>query len=400
MRALPFIIFFALSPITIAAPVSPSNNAAPLLAPDRQPTALLLFRTVNRVEGIVAAKTPQTSVTSFPLIAREANQISYQTQLEAWTPRTAPQDASGGLRNLAGATPQEWAFQITPAPAWPDLPAEPKEEAQEKEPPLVDEEIKADDPQNAVEITVPETARAQVYFGCGDVAAPEQPRTARIATAVLERWRHFGRLPIDWGGAGTLGVMQNILSAAQLSEAKTVARAAGEYRLITSFVPDLNFNVGTEQQFLPPLQLSLGPLPLEWSQPLRLSWLPVEGARGYRVRAIGRRFKSTDPKATIVLWSATPLARLQSEVPVMDVENALKKGEILPPATLNCTIPAGIFKDAGEITFVLEAIGQTRTIPAPKAPKNAPPGTFGGTTLRVATISEASVTLETGQAVD
>jgi hypothetical protein len=165
-------------------------------------------------------------------------------------------------------------------------------------------------------------------------------------------------------------------------------------------VPDLNFNVGTEQQFLPPLQLSLGPLPLDWSKPLRLNWLPVEGARGYRLRAIGRRFKSTDPKATIVLWSATSLARLHSEVPVMDVENALKKGEILPPATLNCTIPAGIFKDVGEITFVLEAIGQARTIPAPEAPKNAPPGTFGGTTLRVATISEASVTLETGQAVD
>ncbi|HEY0075357.1 MAG TPA: hypothetical protein VGB77_14760, partial [Abditibacteriaceae bacterium] len=343
MRASLFTVFFALSPVTMAAPVSPTNNAAPLLAPDRQPTALLLFRTVNRVKGIVAAKTPDTSITSFPLLTREANQVSYQTQLEVWTPRTVLEDASGGLQNLAGVTPQEWAFQVTPAPAWPDLPAEPKEEAQEKEPPLVDEEIKADDPQNAVEITVPETAHAQVYFGCGDVVAPEQPRTARIATAVLERWRHFGRLPIDWGGVGTLGVTQNILSAAQLSEAKTVARAAGEYRLITSFVPDLNFNVGTEQQFLPPLQLSLAAAPSDWSKPLHLSWLPVEGARGYRVRAIGRRFKSTDPKAAIVLWSATPLARLQSEVPVMDVESALKKGEILPPTTLNCTIPAGIF---------------------------------------------------------
>ena len=395
MRVSLFILFFALAPVVKAATSSPP----PLLAPDKQPTALLLFRTVNRAEKTIKANVSPTPATPFPLIVRDNTQVSYQTQLEVWTPQTVAEDASGGLQNLAGAKPQEWALQIAPASSWPDLPPPPKDEVQEEQTP-VEDEIKADEPPNALGIAVPETARAQVYFGCGDVMVQEQAQSARIATAVLERWRHFGRLPIDWGGAGTLGIAQNILSAAQLSETKTVARAAGEYRLITSFVPDLNFNVGTEQQFLPPLQLSLGSPPSDWSKPLRLNWLPVEGARGYRVRAIGRRFKSTDPKARIVLWSATSLARLQSEVPVMDVENALKKGEILPSDTTNCTIPAGIFKDVGEITFILEAIGQARTFPAPKPAKGTPPGTFGGTTLRVATISEASVTLETGQAVD
>lgn len=394
MRAFIFILFFALVPVVRAATSSP-----PFLALDKQPTALLLFRTINRAENTVKANVFPTPAMPFPLLVRDNNQVSYQTQLEVWTPQIVAEDASGGLHNLAGAKPQEWPLQIAPASSWPDLPPPPKDVVKEEETP-VEDEIKASEPPNSLGITVPETALAQVYLGCGDIIAQEQPPSARMATAVLERWRYFGRLPIDWGAAGTLGVAQNILSAAQLSETKTVARAAGEYRLITSFVPDLNFNIGTEQQFLPPLQLSLASPPSDWSRPLRLNWLPVEGARGYRVRAIGRRFKSTDPKTMIVLWSATPLARLQSDIPVMDVESALKKGEILPPDTTECTIPAGIFKDVGEITFILQAIGQARTFPAPTAPKSTAPGTFGGTTLRVATISEASVTLETGQAVD
>jgi hypothetical protein len=393
-----FIAFLISIQRVTAAPL----EAAPPIALNREPTALLLFRTINRGEFVSFDQIPQNLPAPFWLLSTDNKQVLYQTQLEVWSPQVAPEDASGGLRSLVGATPQEWAVQITPAPAWPDLIAEPKVEAPIETPET--EEIKADapadNPQNAAEITVPEIMTAQVYTGCGETLREDEPRITRMASAVLERWRVLGRLPVDWGGVGSLGQAQNSWSAAELAADKTVPRAAGEYRLITSFVPDLKFNIGTEQQFMTPVRLSVGPLPLDWSKPLHLNWQPVEGVRGYRVRAVGRRFKSTDPQSVIVVWSATPLSRLQSEVPIIDSETALKRGEILPADATSCVIPAGIFKDVDQITFFLEAIGQARTFVAPKSDKNAPPGTFGGTTLRVATVSEAIVTLETGQVQD
>jgi hypothetical protein len=334
----------------LAAPVASS--------PVEAPVAALTIRTFNAATAVPLGRIPENPLAApFWIAPLDDKRISYRLDFSLWTPQAAPAIATGGLRRVSDAGDLEWPLMVSAAPTRAEVIA-----------------------------TTPNALPALLFDGCGAAVGAGQPRHAFIAPQMLDEWRETGTPHHAWR-PGALGIGQGVWNAEQLRAEKRIARAAAEYRLQTSYTPDLTFNVGTEQEFMAPLQLELGPLPLKWERPLRLRWNPLEGALGYRLRITARRLKSNDPDSVAVIWSSAPLGKVQSEEWLGDPAAALRAGKLLAPETVECTIPAGIFKDAGQITFWLQAVGRTRAFQS----ENGRPA------LRLTTVSEVLVSLDSGQ---
>ena len=130
---------------------------------------------------------------------------------------------------------------------------------------------------------------------------------------------------------------------------------------------DYTLNTGSQTiplaGFLPPIKVT-APASLMTSKPeegIELKWDPVPGALGFIIHATSMT-KEGD-KLTIVRWVSTlqePPVRVQNDYQQeTTIADDLANGVLLPPETVTCMIPPGIFPETSSMfTVDVIAVGQ------------------------------------------
>ncbi len=176
------------------------------------------------------------------------------------------------------------------------------------------------------------------YWGCGAAVGEKQPE------ARGKGWRFKGQ----WWTVRS----QGMADATQMMNLQADSKVPGTYKLEANYVGEMSLEMTEAQQFLPALKV-LEPATdtADTSQPIVVSWEPVDKAAGYLLMAHGKNAEGKD-----VTWESAYNATIWQR---MGAEKALKEGLILPPSTTTCTIPAGIFK--GQVALTVTGVSPIAT---------------------------------------
>jgi hypothetical protein len=216
--------------------------------------------------------------------------------------------------------------------------------------------------------------RLLFYWGCGESVRPGQPRVVDFAKAGPEEFSKFmvGRFAPDRGAKAVPGrsVWPNEQDRKRVPNDGSFV---GDHAVGGDGVPaGLRFAIGDAYDFMPKVSMSAagdtkGAVPVQWQS--------VTNARAYFVTAMGARGSDE-----MIMWSSSeqpdPGSGLMDYLPPAQIEGLLREKVILPPATQNCVIPAGIFGGAQGAMVRMIAYGPELNVvhppkPAdPKAPWN------------------------------
>ncbi len=212
---------------------------------------------------------------------------------------------------------------------------------------------------NTPDTTAPTGEDSQVkvytYWGCGDNVQPGQPRSADSNVSAApgvsaEPLVKTPETPVGsfayWPGRGDQPVKKN-------------ASAPGVYSLTTDYCGNTAVTLDKDQDFLMPIELVSPKRDIKSGEPTRIEWKPVPNAVGYVLNAYGGNKNAT------ITWTSSKrpddVASLEiSPLTENDVKKLIEKGVMLPPATTNCTIPAGIFKGANSAVLTITAFGKDK----------------------------------------
>jgi len=125
------------------------------------------------------------------------------------------------------------------------------------------------------------------------------------------------------------------------------SRIKGDYTLHISYLGDIAITMTDAQEFLDPLIVTAPaePSTVDATKAIALAWNAVPRAAAYGVFASGK-----NKAGKSVIWSSTRGMNAWSD---LGVAKAVKKGVLLPPDHLACTIPAGIF--TGQVSVSITA---------------------------------------------
>lgn len=188
--------------------------------------------------------------------------------------------------------------------------------------------------------------RMLIYWGCGDRAGAGQPLTFDFADMMS------GKVPENIRRMGTMmGRMQSHSRSGPTSapgfgewpnprDKRTLPPASslvGAHRVEGNYSPPIAFSLAAGQDFMAPMQMSDGgSLP---SGAALVRWNPIPTATGFALMMF-----SANQAGDIVMWSssrAAAFANLDYMTPG-DVAREIKAGNVLPPSTTQCAIPADV----------------------------------------------------------
>lgn len=190
-----------------------------------------------------------------------------------------------------------------------------------------------------------------LYWGCGETVREGQPRVLDFANLNLE---DIQRIMVARGhtpkGARSLPGHPAWPNKTDDRKVPTGARLSGENGFSVSGIPEgFRFDLRPDVDFMPPLALQRSALP---SGATQLSWGALEVARAYFISAMGAKPGSSGSETEMVLWSSSELPdtgfALHDYQTPGGIERWLKERVLLPPGTLQCAIPTGIFGRPGE----------------------------------------------------
>ncbi|MBH9553629.1 hypothetical protein [Inhella gelatinilytica] len=191
-----------------------------------------------------------------------------------------------------------------------------------------------------------------LYWGCSESVREGQPRVLDFANLRLE---DIQRIMVARGhtpkGARSQPGYPAWPNKTDDRKVPAGARIAGENGFSGQGVPEgFRFDLRPDVDFMPPLDLQRHALP---SGATQLNWPGLEQSRAYFISAMGAK-PGTDgsDSAEMVLWSSSELPdtgfALHDYQTPAGIERWVKEKVLLPPSTLQCAIPAGIFGTAGE----------------------------------------------------
>jgi hypothetical protein len=151
---------------------------------------------------------------------------------------------------------------------------------------------------------------------------------------------------LPWEMEGSLGVPNPLRTSALSSTASLV----GTYGFHISYIGDSTLVMGAEQDFLPPLQVSVPALvgPAATSRGFQVSWKPVARAVGYAVSATGANAYSRSVHWESALDIAEACAREGPTKAVLD-------GKLLGSTQTSVLLPPRMFY--GMVTVTVTAYG-------------------------------------------
>ena len=184
--------------------------------------------------------------------------------------------------------------------------------------------------------------RMLIYWGCGEHAGPGQPTVIDYSKLAA------GQVPAGMTAAmaGAVRAVHGPTSAPGFGrwpndrDSRAVPAAGslvGAHKVAGNYSPDIAFSLGAGQDFMPGLGLAdAGALP---SGAAQLRWQAVPGATGYALAMFG-----SAQNGDIVMWSSSKTATIPTldYVAPADVRRQIEKGNVLPPLTSQCLLPAEV----------------------------------------------------------
>jgi hypothetical protein len=207
-----------------------------------------------------------------------------------------------------------------------------------------------------------------IYWGCGEKVRSGQPRVFDMATmdqaafAKAFAGRSARQQPPSPATGKTYAVWPNAESATPVPHQ---ASLQGAHRVAGNFTPEIRFTVGPAHDFMAPVKLTKqGGV----EEAIALTWEAIPTAIGQFASAF-----AADDDGGMVLWSSSNVQEpgwgLHDYLPSANVDKWVKEGVLLPPRTTSCTIPAGIFAQAGGAMVRFTAYGRGLNLVWPEQPK-------------------------------
>jgi hypothetical protein len=196
-------------------------------------------------------------------------------------------------------------------------------------------------------------ATSMDYWGSAETVPPGQPRAIHPQDSNAE----LLRIPLDdldynhRGSRTTYGVWPN--RGEENIAFNPADGNAGAYLFRTNF-SSVPFSVGPEFDFLPSPHVRTNCPTL--AGPIRVSWQPLPQARAYEMHLFGFL-----PDKTNVSWSSSQVAQ-QADRYFHDsdpeaIPREIDRGNLFPPSTASCTVPAGIFQGCRDVYVAFHAYG-------------------------------------------
>lgn len=211
--------------------------------------------------------------------------------------------------------------------------------------------------------------RMLIYWGCGEHVTAGQPTVIDFAKMTP------GKMPPGMAAmASAAKVVTGPHSAPGFGkwpnerDGRAVPAAGsllGAHKVAGNYSPEIAFNLGAGQDFMPGLNLTeAGVMP---SGAARLVWQPAPQATGYALAMFG-----ANPNGDMIMWSSSKnagMATLDYLAPA-EVKRLIGTGAVLPPSTNQCVLPAEV--SAAVPTGMVTMIGygpEANFSDDPKAPK-------------------------------
>ncbi|OWW20740.1 hypothetical protein [Noviherbaspirillum denitrificans] len=216
--------------------------------------------------------------------------------------------------------------------------------------------------------------RILLYWGCGDTIRPGQPKVLDFAK---QDYAEFAQFFASHGGAskGVQGRPGHSLWPNERDNKRVPDNASleGEHAVSGDGVPaTLKFNVGAPYDFLPKVQLTTRGAPKDGVQ---VSWTGMQHAKGYFLHAQGAA-EGQGGAQDMIFWSSSEkpdngwsLMTYQSPA---QITKLLQQKVILPPSTVDCKVPKGIFDKAEGAMLNMIAYGNELNVSHPPRPEKAP----------------------------
>ena len=216
-----------------------------------------------------------------------------------------------------------------------------------------------------------------LYWGCGESVRAGQPRVLDFANLNLD---DIQKIMVARGNTPKGARSQPGVPAwPHKNDDRLVPPGAslqGENAFSGSGIPEgFRFQLRPEVDFMPALALSRKPTAAGATQ---LEWQSLTHARAYFLSAMGAKAgASRDDGAEMVLWSSSELPdtgfALHDYQTPAGIERLLKDKVLLPPASTQCAIPAGIFgtgeQGAGGMLRMM-AYGPEQSVAYPPRPSD------------------------------
>ncbi len=228
--------------------------------------------------------------------------------------------------------------------------------------------------------------RILLYWGCGNTIRAGQPKVLDFGK---QDYREFSQFFAGSGGASSHGVQNRPGNALWPNErdSKPVpdnASLKGGHAVSGDGVPaSLKFTVGAEHDFLPKVQMTTKGMPKDGVQ---VEWASMQNAKGYFLHAQGS-VAGQGGAQDMIFWSSSERPEngwsLMTYQAPAQIAKLLQQKVILPPSTVNCTVPKGIFDQADSAMLNMIAYGPELNLSHPERPVKAPAGWQPDWTARV-----------------
>jgi hypothetical protein len=215
--------------------------------------------------------------------------------------------------------------------------------------------------------------RMLLYWGCGETVRPGQPRildTEKMSMAAFGKamsgrsgsFQHPPSLRAGWGYA----------EWPNRKDQKDVPQSGslqGDHFIHGNYTPDVKFAVGERHDFMAPVEFTSirGGL----ADSITFQWQKIPTAIGYFAMAIGHNEKTGET----IIWSSSdsqePGYGLLTYLSPADVSRFIKEKVVMGPGVTSCSIPKGIFKDAGGAVLQFIGYGDELNIAYPPKPKDS-----------------------------
>jgi len=325
-------------------------------APDHQPVTgpvaeyWMSASTTTGMGGLMGGGRPSLSMMMNP------NAVTHSLVLQLGSSRPAPGNPAAEHDPPDGLGVGPTLPLVTPAPQAPPV----HEEAPPNTPP----------PQYQAP-----HGRMLIFWGCGEHAGPNQPYVIDFATlgsaqgaqqfAGMMRGLAISQMqPPSVARNATYGEWPN--SQTSNTSVPPTGSLVGPHVIKGNYTPDINFTLGPDQDFLPPLVLTANQKNPSGSA--TLAWQPMTGARGFFAGMFG-----ASGDGQVVMWTSS-----QAQASAFGLPQYLSDGEIgrlvasqvlMAPGQTQCTIPTEAVQAAGKTGFfTLTAYGGEANFTYPERP--------------------------------
>ena len=213
--------------------------------------------------------------------------------------------------------------------------------------------------------------RMLVYWGCGEQVRAGQPAVFDFAkmdpqqAGKVFRTRAVSRPTGPAPGRNkSYGGWPNQENSTPVPDK---ASLRGDHVISGNYSPEIRFPVDERHDFMEPV--AFDPVRKTEAGAFAVKWRAIPTATGYFATAMGRGEGEND----VVMWSSSETQdtgqSLMDYLPNAEVQRLIREKAILPPQTLECAVPAGIFKGEGAM-FNFIAYGDEMNLVHPPRPSD------------------------------